>query len=271
VRVPIRDVSETKFTKILLYAASGGGKTRLVGSASEIIMPTGKPARVLIIRPPTDHTDSIYGMPVKEWVVSDWSAMWEVEDYLRLEGKDWDFVCLDSLTLWEEIGLDDVWEAAKQRNSSRKAYGRDKQEYGITMQRMDEWLRHVVGMDTFNFMVTALPQLVEDPETQEDIWMPSVQGSSGKRAHMICGYFNIVAFLGVKKTAKGVRRTLYTQQDGEHYAKDQYESLPEGRLNSPTMPKLMEAVNAARAARAGSATTATRRKQRRATRREPVA
>jgi hypothetical protein len=237
-----------------LYAKSGVGKTRFVGSSGE---------GTLILRPPTDHTESIFGTPCEELVVQDWQQMDEVKDYLRAEGKKYRWVWLDSISLWEEMGLDDVWEAAKQKNPRRAEYGRDKGEYGINMQRMEEWLRAIVGIDRFNFGVTALPMLVTDPETGEEQWMPLVQGTSGKRSHLLCGYMNIVAYLSVTGTGSKVRRTLYTQHDAEHYAKDQYSALEGGKLDNPTVPKLMEAVAKARAA-AASANRPRRRSSRRA-------
>lgn len=247
---PIRDVSESKHTKLMIYGVSGIGKTRFVGSAGSLPARPGNEfgSSTLILRPPTDHTESIFGSGCKEWVIQDWAEMYDCLEYLRTEGGSWEWVFLDSVSLWQEIGLDDVWEAAKSRNSARAEFGRDKQEYGINQQRLGEWVRHVVGLDTFNFGITALPMKIEDPETNEDIFMPNVQGRDGKMSHMMCGYMNIVAYLSVKKGTKGVYRVLYTQQDGDHYAKDQYTALPNGgKLVRPTIPALMEAVAAARA------------------------
>jgi hypothetical protein len=238
---PIRDVASSKFTKLGVYGPSGIGKTRFVGSSIEM-------GPTLILRPPLDQTESIFGSGCKEWVVQDWGEMTgDVLDYLRAEGKKWAWVWLDSLSLWDEMGLMDVWGAALDRKSQRREFGLDKQEYGINQTRLTEWLTHVVGLDTFNFGWTALPMLVTDPESGEDIWMPMVQGREGKMTHKACGYMNVVGYLAGKKDDAGsFKRTLYLQQDGEHYAKDQYTSTERGRLPAPTVPKLMAAISAAR-------------------------
>lgn len=273
----IRPITASKHVKIFLFGVSGIGKTQLLGSLTKIKYGT-RAAKVLLIRPPTDSVAPLVrlGYNIDEIVVHNWEDMFEAEDHLRIHGKEYDWVLFDSMTLWEEIGLDDVWEAAKLRpgGEHRAKFGRDKQEYGITMQRMDEWLRHVVGMDTFNLVVTALPMLVSDPETGEQLWYPSVQGREGsKRVHMICGYFNVVAYYGITRDSDGKvkRRTLHLSQDGEHYAKDQYDSQPKGRLINPDMPTLMAGIDAARGAKSKPAAPkrATTKRPARRTRREP--
>jgi hypothetical protein len=247
---PIRDVASSKHTKVGVYGASGIGKTRFVASSIEM-------GPTLILRPPLDQTESIFGSGCKEWVVQDWGEMsGDVLDYLRAEGNKWTWVWLDSLSLWDEMGLMDVWGAALDRKSSRREFGMDKQEYGINQTRLTEWLTHVVGLDTFHFGWTALPMMVTDPSTHEDIWMPMVQGREGKMTHKACGYMNVVGYLSGKKSERDggkFRRTLYLQQDGEHYAKDQYTCTERGRLPEPTVPKLMAAIDAARK-KVGSAT-----------------
>jgi hypothetical protein len=272
----IRPVTASKHVKIFLFGVSGIGKTQLLGSLCKVMV-NGRPAKVLLIRPPTDSTAPLVrlGYDVSEIIVHNWEDMFETEDYLRIHGKEWDFVCFDSITLWEEIGLDDVWEAAKARpgGEHRAKFGRDKQEYGITMQRMDEWLRHVVGMDTFNFVMAALPMQVSDPETGEMLWYPSVQGRDGsKRVHMICGYFNVVAYYGITRDSNGKvkQRTLHLAQDGEHYAKDQYDSQPKGRLVNPDMPTLMAGIDKARGSKPTRTATkrSTTKRPARRTRRE---
>lgn len=236
---PIRKVGSSKHTKVGVYGSSGIGKTRFVASSIEM-------GPTLILRPPLDQTESIYGSGCEEWVVRDWGEMFDALDYLRAEGSKWTWVWIDSLSLWDEMGLMDVWAAAKDRKKSREEFGLDKQEYGINQTRLTEWLTHVVGLDTFNFGWTALPMIVTDPESQEDIWMPMVQGREGKMTHKACGYMNVVGYLGGKKVKDTYRRTLYLQQDGEHYAKDQYTCTERGRLQEPTVPKLMAAISAAR-------------------------
>src|SRR5947209_2360071 len=103
----IKDLNLGKKTSMCIYADTGVGKTRLIG---------GGGASTLILRPPTDNTDSIRAKPApKEWVISDHAALAEAHDYLRAEGEEWDWVWWDGVSLWQEVGLDDVFQAAIDR------------------------------------------------------------------------------------------------------------------------------------------------------------
>jgi hypothetical protein len=236
---PIRPLTASRFVKIFLYGEPGVGKTRFVGSSGE---------GTLILRPPTDHTDSIIGAPVEEWVIHDWTEMNEALEYLRLEGKKHSWVWLDSISLWQEIGLDDIWQAEVQRKPSRKEYGRDKGEYGRNMERLAEWVRHVVGADAFNFGITA--HVFEGETLDGELkYMPYVQGKN--MSQKIQGYMNIVAYLEKKRNDQGkvTRTVLHTDESENWVAKDQFNALAgqKGRIIRPTVPELMKFVDAARA------------------------
>lgn len=232
---PIRPVGESKFIKLLVYALPGRGKTRFVGTS---------PGKVLILRPPTDHTDSILGSGAKEWVIHDWDEMHDAGEYLRHSGHKWDWVWLDSISLWQEIGIDHIWQGVINRKPARKEFGVDRGEYGINMDRLGRWVRHCVGADEFNFGVTAYPF---EKETQEGdiIMMPYVQGK--EMSEKICGYMNMVAYMKTSGSGKTRKRILYTDESEDFYAKDQFYCLPNGRLTNPTMPELLKYINAARA------------------------
>jgi len=223
------------------------GKTVLVGTT---------PGRVLILRPPVDHTDSIL-IPhdgLEEWVVKDWDEMNEVSEYLRLEGgQDFDWVWLDSISLWQDVGLDDIWEATKERNPERNAKhaGIDKGEYGRNMDRLKQWIRGVVGLDSFNFGFTAHPtEKLNDPSGERKM-MPWIQGKGMSTG--ICGYMNIVAYYEVKHRESGAVRVLHTESTEDFYCKNQY--APPGKpwnpLENPEMSDLLKGIEAARKTRAG--------------------
>lgn len=240
----IREVGESKFTKLLVYAMWGAGKTVFVGS--------GGP-RSLILRPPTDHTDSIIAhypsaQRPKEWVLNDWDEANTAGEYLRLHGHEWDWVTLDSISLFQEIGLDDIWSATKDKNPSRdvKWAGKDKKEYGLNMDRLAEWVRNIVSLDAFNFCITAFPTLkFESPESDTVKMMPWIQGK--QMAPKICGYMNMVGCMEVKRPPSGkVYRQITFQETDDFYAKDQFNAFPDFRLVNPTLPKIAAAVAASR-------------------------
>lgn len=238
----IQPLSKSKKVNGLIYSDPGIGKTKLLGTL---------PGKVLILRPPVDHTDSIKnpGPELREWILHDWNEAWEALDYARQEGDQWDHVCLDSGSLFQDIGLDDIWETVLNEKPARRRYGLDKQEYGINQFRFGQWVRHMVGAGMTNFWMTAhvmeLPESM-DPD-KDDKLMPyiagKVSGAKGGMSIKICGYMNIVAFLDVN--SKGTR-ILRTQATDTYYAKDQFDAVPEGKLVSPTMPKLLELIEKSR-------------------------
>lgn len=240
----IREIGESRFAKILVYAMWGVGKTIFTGS--------GGP-RSLILRPPTDHTDSIISFypsnqRPKEWIIRDWDEMDQAGEYLRLHGQEWDWVSLDSLSVWQDTGLDDIWAATIEKFPHRlaKHAGIDKGEYGRNMDRISQWVRNVVSLDTFNFMVTAFPTArLESPDGESKL-MPWVQGKM--MSEKVCGYMNMVGYMTKRKAASSGRvfRQIDFNETEDFYAKDQFNCWPNGRLIDPTLPKLLEAVAAAK-------------------------
>lgn len=253
----IREIGQSAFTNLMVYSMWGVGKTVLVGSSGP---------RSLILRPPTDHTDSIIGHykpeeRPKEWVIHDWDEMDESHQYLRLNGHEWDWVWLDSISLWQDTGLDDIWAAVIERNPLRNAKhaGRDKGDYGRNMDRLAEWVRNTVGIGTFNFGITAFPTNRLDTPSGDRKMMPWVQGSM--MSEKVCGYMNMVGYMEKKKSSSSGReyRVITFEETEDFYAKDQFNAFPSGRLVDPTVPMLTEAVAAAKAGRS-QATTGKKKK-----------
>jgi hypothetical protein len=221
-------------TTLFLYGPPGCGKTRLVGSGG---------GGTLIVRPYTDHTDSVRTPGVEEWEVKDWAEMFNVHEFLRHEGaKHYNWVWLDSISLFQDAGLDDIWDGVTAKYPHRKEYSLDKGEYGINMWRLQSWVRDIVGIQGLNFGITAHPEYLENPITGKTKLMPYVQGKN--MSTKIQGYCNIVAYLEVviDKNTKEPRRVLRFRGTEDYEAKDQYDAFPSGRLVDPTMPKIEEAI-----------------------------
>lgn len=240
--VPV-GANQSKFWNLLLYAPPGIGKTRFIG--------TGK--NVLIIRPPTDHTDSIREPQlrnIREVVVHGWHDIEQVFEHLQDEGDQYDIVAWDSLSQTQDVGLDELWEKAIAKNPDRKRYGLDKQEYGINMHRLGLYVREIVGLQKFNFIATA-HAFWGTNLNDEEMLMPWIQGRN--MPEKICGTMNMVGMLevksiklpGEKKAVK--RRVIQFGASDRYYAKDQFDAFPKNRLVDPTMETFVAGVEAARA------------------------
>jgi hypothetical protein len=249
----IQPLTRSKNVCMGLFGNPGVGKTRLIGSGGK---------GTLIVRPPTEHTDSINVPGAEEWVTADWDGMTDVQEHCRLEGKIWDWVWLDSASLFQDHGLDDIWADVVAEKPAREKHGLDKGEYGTNMRRLAQWVRHMVGMQTFNFGFTAHPEPMVLPDGRE-LLMPYIQGK--QMSNKLCGYMNIVAYMEIKQS----KRVLRTRETEEYYAKDQFEAFKDGKMVEPTMPKIMKAIETARASRMSARTSTTTTTKRR-TRRRPT-
>ena len=236
----IKSVQRSKKISMCVYGAPGSGKTRLAGTGGE---------GTLIVRPPTDHTDSIRTQGVEEWEVHDWSEMLNVHEYLRHDGaKDFDWVWLDSISLFQDTGLDDIWAGVIAAKPHRAEWGLDRGEYNVNMWRLQQWVRHVVGIPGFHFGVTAHPAEIPNPVSGEVKLAPWVQGKN--MSQKVQGYMNMVAYLEVVVDKEGeTRRVLRTKGDERYEAKDQFDAFPNGRLSDPTIDKIVESINATRTPR----------------------
>jgi AAA domain len=248
--MPARPLGSSKSIKMLVCAPSGWGKTRLAGTSS---------GKGLFVRPPVDYVDSVLPEDKprwQEWIVTDWSQMEDCFEHLRHEGKElYDWVWFDSISAYQDIGLDDLWQTIIDEKPHRKRYGLDKGDYWINMQRLGRWVRDVATLSNsgvFNFGITAWPaELSPSPEDSEvdQKMMPWVQGKN--MAMKVCGYVNIVAFGTI--TSKGTRKLHF--MESEHiYAKDQFDMFSKYTLLNPTMPQIEAAVKQKWAATDGKPT-----------------
>jgi hypothetical protein len=223
-------------TCMCMYSIPGVGKTRLIGQGS---------GKTLILHPPTDHMDSIRSGRAEEWTMRDWDDMDRALDYARsCKPGEWDWWWLDSVSLFQDHGLDDIWANVLAEKPLRIKHGIDKGEYGVNMHRLGQWFRHMVGQakdyQTFNFGFTAHQAETYGPDGETMMLMPWVQGKN--MPAKLCGYMNIVAYLEIK----GDKRVLRTRATETYYAKDQYDAWANGRVVEPTMDKIDAAIAAAR-------------------------
>ena len=240
-------LSESKKIKIIVFADPGWGKTRFLATS---------PGRVLIVRPPFEQVDAI--LPAdwarcQEEKVSTWQEMEDVFEMLRHEGKKkFDWVWLDSISGFQDAGLDDIWDTVITEKPSRKRFGLDKPEYGVNMFRLAQWVRDIASLsdqDFFHFGITAWPSelAISDDEEVSKKLMPWVQGKN--MANKVCGYMKIVAFGEIMP--KGTR-VLHFSATERYYAKDSFDMFEGNKLLRPTMAKVQAAAEASIAKKAAA-------------------
>lgn len=239
-----QSLDRSKGIAMMVYGIPGSEKTRLLGSG-----------KTLIIRPPSEHTDSI-DLPTNcsEVVVQDWSDMFELfREIQQGMHRDYDWFGLDSITLAQEILLEDVLGDAIARKPTRAIqkggimipeHGADQGEYKVNMDRLSKWTRDMVALakeGKFHFAMTAYPIEYWDPDIEKEVWAPDVRGKN--MIKKICGYMNTVAYL--KKSKEKGEVLLTVDKDG-FIGKDQFNMFPKlksGRhgLINPTLDDIEEA------------------------------
>lgn len=251
----IEPVSKDDYIRALMYGNPSAGKTSLIGSGADEY-------KTLIIRPPLDHIPArVLGTKAEQWIVRTWEDMDEVMQFYRHEGDQYDWIWLDSISGWQDQGLDDIWYATVElfphRADKTIKGGLDRGEYGRNMERIGQWVRHIVGSNMSHVGITAWPFLTDNPfsdNAAEMQYWPWVQGKG--MPQRIAGYMNLVGYLEVREAGDGVSyRRMHTQYSARAYAKDQFDAFPKGYVDNPTLPGIVKAIEAAMAGKSVSQTS----------------
>lgn len=224
-----------------IYAHPGKGKTPLAGTGG---------AKMLIMD--SDHgveSAEAFGSKATVVPVTDYRKLDDVYEWLRDEAipkGEFDWVWWDSLTLFQDRTLlDEITGDAHLANPEKQSPDVPSQrEYLIDHNRVKRYVRMFVDLP-INFGVSFHVTTQEDPDTEEIIYMPAVQGKGMSSA--VCGYLNVVGFLSQVKV-EGKKTTvpkLLFRQNGKWHTKDRFNALP-GVMSDPSIPKIEEAINAKR-------------------------
>lgn len=248
---------------LLLYGVPGVGKTSFIG--------TGE--KTLIIRPPTDHVDPIIKQGNEknfdDTVVRGWDELYPDGVFHAIqqgEYKNYDWVWLDSLSLFQDQGLSFLFDKAVERKESRKEFGLDKGEYGINQFRIGRFVADMVGLvgeNKINFGVTCHTMEWYNPQAECTMWAPNIQGREGLFMQKICGMMKTVGYYYLSRPeGKEPYRALKTKTDKDDvFVKDQLEIGGEsGRLKNPTMADINAALNGKPTKRRNPRRRTTRRK-----------
>lgn len=255
----IRPVGESSRVNLLLHTDIGWGKTTFIGSG-------GKEFDIIIMRPPVDHVDAIIGSGCREMVVKNWEDIFDgLEQIMHLE-KAPDIFCMDSISLLQDIGLDDVYEGVldakgpvgSEARLHRERFGPDQGEYRVNMWRLAQWVRRAVSAAEFDLIITAHSFHYEPKGTDDSYIAPWVQGKA--MPERICGMMNIVGYGTIEeRTVRGnlkPQRVIHWDKTEEYYAKNQFKNgaasvFPTGMSINPTLPEIWEAINKGRAVTRG--------------------
>lgn len=232
--------SAPKFIKFMLYGEPGCGKTPVIGSS---------PKALILNADGPDAVESARaeGTTADIWDMTSWDDMYEAMDYFRRGPgcEEYEWLWLDSASLWQELGLDDIMDELVAKKAHRNEFIPDQHEYLENYNRFSKWVRHMRPLP-IHFGITAMVMSEEDEEGNVRS-MPLITGKN--QSPRITGYFTIVGRLYVKTAKEGgktvEKRVLQARRSGPYVARDRFQVLPT-RMEDPTIPKIMALVSAGR-------------------------
>jgi hypothetical protein len=253
----ITPVGRGEYVRCVIHSYPGWGKTSLIATGPEAGFKT------LIIRSSADLIPArALDSGADQFIADTWEDMSEILQHMRMTDHGYDWVWWDNISIAQDKLLDDVWAAVLAVRPDRGALtpqgGLDKGEYGRNMERIQQWVRHMVGANSFHFGIMAHPMEGQHPTNDEGgfILRPYVQGK--QMTEKICGYANLVAFLELMEADGTQWRRLHTRESPRWYAKDQYDAFPKGYIDNPTVGKLMSSIEASKSGRSAAPTTSRR-------------
>ncbi len=223
-----------------LFGVPGVGKTSLIGTGPD----------TYIIRPPIDHVDPIIEAGnadnFDDLVITSWGELLDPDQgffrWCQQGGwKKYKWFWFDSLSLWQDVALQDLFVQAVKRSPHRAEFALDKQEYGINQFRIGKFITDMVGLveeGKINFGITCHTMEWWDPQNEVMLWAPNIQGREGLFMQKIAGMMHVVAYYYLqKRDGQPSRRILKTRTEKDDvFVKDQLGIGGEsGRLVNPTM------------------------------------
>lgn len=222
-----------------LYADNGTGKTSLI---------TTEPSTLVLQADPGGTTTAAsMGRAGRFKVIDGWQDLDDTEEYFRNGPgcKRYKWVWLDSVSLFQEIGLEQIMvDLIKSGKHHRHVWRPDKGEYGENMNRLKLFVRHMCGLPV-NFGFTAFPFRTEDEQTGEIQYLPWVQGRGMPNA--LCGMVDVIGYMRIIQKDGVDHQAVYFKKKDMYYAKDRFGALPPAMLD-PTIPKIESMIKARLAA-----------------------
>lgn len=224
---------ELKFN-FLVYGESGVGKTRLCGSVHDV--PELCPALLLDIEGGGLTLRSVF--PDMECVrIDSWVKLQTV--YQRLKNNNehgYKSLIIDSVTEMQKIGMD---HTMMMRKGGDDLSVPELKEWNINIEQVRKYVRLFRDLEGVTTLFTALVRVDTDKRTGLSRKKPSL---SGKVADEICGFLDIVTYLGMEDVNGENTRILQTGNTPGTVAKDRSNFLPMLMAN-PTMTDIFNHIN----------------------------
>lgn len=232
----------SRYGRWMIYGDPGVGKTPLAATAPNALILDA------------DHgleSAVMEGAGGETWQIDDYNDATEAMEYLRHGGhKSYEFIVLDSGTIFQERGMDHIMADLVAAKPHRVEWLPDKGEFYQNQQRTSKFIKDLVSLPV-NVIVTAHTMMGDRELADGSVttWMmPSFQGRGIGLSIKICTYMSIVAHLHTvpsKKKPGNEYPVLSTRRKDGWYAKDRYGVI--GTMARPTIPKIVQAIEAKRA------------------------
>ena len=238
--LPVRTVQErSPFLNIMIYGASGTGKTILTGSADAV--PEMRPVLFVDIEGGTESLRSTY--PEVETVrVTTWKEMQAVYNVLHSGKHDYRTVVLDSLTEIQKFNMYNIMQevfTAKGDSGKVDIDVPSMREWGKNLEQIRKFVRAFRDLQ-MHTLFTALERIDKDDRTGMTTIRPSL---SGKMSEEVAAFLDIVMYYYVKEVRENdetkTQRLLLTRKTAQHTAKDRSGKLPVV-IQEPSMAKLYQ-------------------------------
>lgn len=228
-------VGLSNYKTMIIYGDPGVGKTPLAASApNAIIFECDRGLQSAVVS----------GSTAKKWTLTDYHDATKAYEYMRNGGcKEFEWLILDSITMFQERGLTHIMEDLHALKPHREVWAADKGEYQQNMNRTSRFIRDLVDLP-INVIMTATAMVSERELANGDVitqMMPFIQGI--RMPQKICSYVSIVAHLQVVQSKKDKTKeypVLSTRKIDGWYGKDRYSAI--GRMPNPTIPKMIAAI-----------------------------
>lgn len=227
--------TQSPYFRLLVYGNPGDLKTTLAGTSPRpLILNADRGTEILDMR----------RIPYESWEINDHDELNDAIAYIRHGGhKEYDWLWLDSITGFQELGLDSIMRELTAVKSHRRMWAADKGEYGQNMNRLSLALRAMRDLPLNVGWISHITRTEDDDG--EVMYKPAVQGKD--MIDRVCSYASVVGRMervySEKQKKEIVRFT--TRKDGKYYTKDR---MNIGTIVDPTIPKIMARIAEARAA-----------------------